>query len=269
MKKYLLIFVNFSLLIAGVYFYVDFEKKKDVKNETEIQLSQPAPERNQAEIQNTQEIVGSQPTEETQNNSVSQKIEQKVAFMVQAPFGNWKDPIFQNACEEDSIIMAMSWINGIETISAQEAQKQIKNIVDFENKKFGYNTNTDINDMRIIFQDFFHYSNIEIRENITLSDIIKEIQKGNIVLVPAFGQALKNPNYTVPGPVAHMLVIIGYDPDTKKFITNDSGTKHGKGYLYPENVLFEAIWQYPNGAKEPNPPLKIRKKGMLVVIRPK
>jgi hypothetical protein len=267
MKKYLIISVIFMLLVAGGYFYVDFAKKKNIKNETEIQLFDPALERNHAEIQNTQEITKSQPMGEAPKNSVPQKIEQKVAFMVQAPFGNWKDPIFQNACEEDSMIMAMSWINGIETILAEEAQKQIKNIVDFENKKFGYNTDTDINDMQIIFRDFFHYSSIDVRENINLSDIINEIQKGNIVLVPAFGQALKNPNYRAPGPVAHMLVIIGYDPDTKKFTTNDSGTKHGKGYLYPENVLFEAIWQYPSGAKTPKTPLGTRKKGMLVVIK--
>jgi len=165
------------------------------------------------------------------------------------------------------MIMAMSWIKGIETISAQDAQKQIENIVDFENKKFGYNANTDINDMEIVFQDFFHYANVNVQENITLSDIKNEIQKGNIVLVPAFGQALKNPNYTAPGPISHMLVIIGYDPNVKEFITNDSGTKHGSEYLYPEDILFDAIWEYHSGSKVLKPPVGTRKKGMLVVIK--
>ena len=55
--------------------------------------------------------------------------------------------------------------------------------------------------------------------------------------------------------------------NTKEFIANDSGTKYGDGYLYPENVLFEAIWQYSSGAKAPKLPLGIKKKGMLVVIK--
>ena len=267
MKKYLIISLFFILLVAGSYFYVDFAKKKNVKTVVKDQTAQTISEKNQIEDQNIQENQEIKQIEKISKENLLPKIEQDVAFMVQAPFGNWKDPIFQNACEEDSMIMAMSWVKGIKTISAQDAQKQIKDIVDFENKKFGYNTDTDINDMQSIFQDFFHYSNVDVQENITLSDIINEIQKGNVVLVPAFGQSLKNPNYTSPGPVAHMLVIIGYNPNTKEFIANDSGTKYGDGYLYPENVLFEAIWQYSSGAKAPKLPLGIKKKGMLVVIK--
>src|SRR6266567_9414371 len=44
-------------------------------------------------------------------------VQLKVPFIVQAPFGNWSDPVFQNACEESSIVMAMGWLKGIKTIT--------------------------------------------------------------------------------------------------------------------------------------------------------
>jgi len=65
------------------------------------------------------------------------------------------------------------------------------------------------------------------------------------------GQKLKNPFFTPPGPLEHMIVIIGYDYQTNEFITNDSGTKHGQNYRYKENILFEALRDYPTGNHKP------------------
>lgn len=163
------------------------------------------------------------------------------------------------------MIMAMGWVNNVSAILSQEAQNQIKDVSAFEDKAFGYNADTDLQDMQKVFQNYFHYQNIKIQENIKMGDIKNEIENGNVVLAPAFGRALKNPNYTAPGPVAHMLVIIGYDPDTQEFITNDSGTRHGAGYRYAENVLFDAIWEYPSGNAVLAAPTGTLKKGMLVI----
>lgn len=263
MKKYFIIFIVFVFTTILVLFH--FVPIKEEKNEKVNQVSQVIPDKKQPMAQVIQEDKTDNQVQENTETDIFKKIEQKVAFVVQAPFANWKDPAFQNACEEAAMIMAMSWVENVQSISAQDAQNKIAETVNFEDKKFKYNADTDINDMKIIFRDFFHYSNVDVRENIALDDIKKEIQNGSIVLVPTFGRELKNPHYTSPGPITHMLVIIGYDPDAKKFITNDSGTKYGKSYLYPENVLFEAIWQYESGPEMPEPPLKIRKKGMIVV----
>ena len=86
-------------------------------------------------------------------------------------------------------------------------------------------------------------------------------------MVPAFGQALKNPNFAKPGPITHMLVVVGYDEKTKEFITNDPGTKRGQNYRYNENVLFDAVWAYPAGKIHPDPPKNTSQKVMLVVLR--
>ena len=265
MKKYLVIFIVCIFLIIGGYFYAGHLSKKESQNAGEKQALQKISENKTEEPQIISEEKEAKQSQEFPKENVIRKIRQDVPFMVQAPFGNWKDPIFQNGCEEAAMIMAYGWTKGTLAISAEEAQDEIRKLTAFEDKTFGYNTDTDIYDMQKIFQNYFRHQNVKTQENIKLDDIKNEIQEGNIVLVPAFGRALKNPNYTTPGPVAHVLVIIGYDPDAKKFITNDSGTKHGKGYLYPEDVLFESIWQYKSGAKMPQPPSGTRKKGMIIV----
>lgn len=82
------------------------------------------------------------------------------------------------------------------------------------------------------------------------------------MVVPTNGRALGNPNFTAPGPERHMLVLIGYDPETKEFITNDPGTRQGRHYRYHEEVLFSAIRDYPTGDRVPI--TSVSKPGIIV-----
>lgn len=258
--------IIFIIIFLGLgYFLAVFLSRQDTQMPIAVQTPVQAPVPDS----------GSQATQsdEAENNSPNRKkssatinaIKLDAPFIVQAPFGNWGDPIFQNACEEASIAMAMGWINGMQTISPGLAKKQISDIVNFENKTFGYNADTDVFDVQKIFQQYFKKQNVAIKENIVIVDIVTELQKGNLILVPAFGQALGNPNYTAPGPVEHMLVIIGYDPATKELITNDPGTRRGAGYRYEEGILFDAIWDNPSGAQAVPAPTGVLKKAMIVV----
>ena len=47
-----------------------------------------------------------------------------------------------------------------------------------------------------------------------------------------------------------MLLVIGYDYVTDEFITNEPGTKHGEGYRYKRDILYDAIRDYPSGFHE-------------------
>ena len=85
---------------------------------------------------------------------------------------------------------------------------------------------------------------------------------GNIVIVPANGRVIGNPYFNPPGPARHMVVIRGYDPVTKEFITNDPGTERGENYRYPEAVLYNGIRDYPTGYHKP---IVEDKKVMIVV----
>lgn len=266
MRKFIVFVIAMIILVSAGYFFAGYLSKKNVQvdekkqeravvAEPEIEVAEPKSK--------TQETEKAQ-TQKKPEINIKEKIELKVPFVVQAPFGDWGNQDFQNGCEEAAMVMAMGWINGIQEISTEKSKNQIEDIVEFENKTLGYSADTDLNDMKKIFQEYFKQS-VEARENIIVGDIKSELQKGNLVLAPAFGRALGNPNFTSPGPITHMLVIIGYDPATRKFITNDSGTRKGKGYQYDEDILFDAVWQYPSGKNHPDPPVGALGKGMLVV----
>jgi len=275
MKKRILYFIFFiiTLLAAGYFFAMISEKRilsiqdspEEDKQNPVYQAEQSSPPKIIIETVENQN-ASSRKAEEEKSPIISKKIEQTVPFVIQAPFGNWEDPNFQNACEEASMIMAMGWVDGEKTISPQEAQKRILEIIDFENKTFGYSTDTNASDVERIFREHFKHENVHAMKNITLEDVKTEIQKGSVVIVPAFGRALENPNFTQPGPVAHMLVIIGYDPLTRQFITNDPGTRKGAGYKYDESLLFEAIWEYPSGASDPPLPTAGNVKKALISV---
>ena len=46
-------------------------------------------------------------------------------------------------------------------------------------------------------------------------------------------------------------MIRGYDSDKGEFITNDPGTKRGELYRYDQDVLYNAIRDYPSGYHKP------------------
>lgn len=187
-----------------------------------------------------------------------------VPFTSQAPFGDWDNVIFQQGCEEASMLMAMLWVQG-KQITASAAEKAIRAISNFEQKNYGEFRDTSAHDTAEIMKDYFDYKNVEARYGIGIYDIKRELARGNLVIVPVNGQRIGNPFYTPPGPLQHMLVIRGYDPEGKEFITNDPGTRRGEGFSYKEDVLDAALRDYPTGYKEQ---IGEAQKAMIVVEMP-
>ena len=191
-------------------------------------------------------------------------IDQAVPFTSQAPFGTWSDERQQDGCEEATALMAISWARG-ESLNSFVALQQILAISDFEKKKYGeYRDIVLPNIVAWIFNDYFKYNKVIIKNNITIDDIIVELENGNLVIAPMDGQKLGNPYFTPPGPETHMIVIRGYDPLAKQFITNDPGTKRGKAYNYDETILYNAIRAYPTGWHET---IKTIEKNVIVVSK--
>lgn len=180
-----------------------------------------------------------------------QLIDQNVPFTSQAPFGGWSDERQQDGCEEASALMAIYWAKG-DKLNKFTAWEKITDISDFEQRNYGEYRDIALNDVvNHIFKAYFNYDKVSVIENISVDDIIHELKKNNLILAPMDGQKLNNPYFTAPGPERHMLVIRGYDPNTKEFITNDPGTKRGEAYRYKQDVLFQAIRVYPTGYHEP------------------
>ncbi len=189
-------------------------------------------------------------------------INHDVPFTSQAPKGNWDDERQQDGCEETSALMAMLWVRN-KTITAKQAETEILALSDYEQAIYGEFRDITLEDIKKwIFNDYFKYNNVSIEMNITPNSIITVLRNGGVVLVPMNGQKLHNPYFTAPGPERHMLLIRGYDPGTKEFITNDPGTKRGENYRYSEATIIEAILVYPTGHHEP---ADENLKGMIVV----
>ena len=171
-----------------------------------------------------------------------------VPFSPQAPFGDWTDLRQQDACEETIALMAVSWARG-ETFTRAEALQKIIEISDWELAKYGEFRDTSTDDMvSWIFRDYFQFDGVHTEYDVTAEDLIRELQKGNILGVPVAGRALKNPFFTLPGPLNHMVLVIGYDEASREFIVHDPGTKQGENFRYDRLVLENAMRDYPTGA---------------------
>ncbi len=187
-----------------------------------------------------------------------------VPFTVQAPSANWSDPVFQDACEEASILMASAWVNGT-TLTPRIAEARISALAQYQVKRFGHSVDTSIVDTESILRDFLMVETAEVKRGITATDIREALADERIVIVPTDGRKLGNPNFRAPGPPRHMLVIVGYDTVTDEFIVNDPGTRKGEGYRYPTAVLVDAILDYETGK---HAPATSKDTVMLMVWRP-
>jgi hypothetical protein len=143
--------------------------------------------------------------------------------------------------------MAMAWVRGVHLPSSQEVEKQIVELGHYEQAHYGFSIDSSAQDTLRLLKDYFDYQKAVLQKNISTKDILNQLQKGNIVIVPVNGQRLGNPYYKAPGPLTHMLVVTGYDARTDEFITNDPGTKHGQNYRYTNIQLNSALQNYPSG----------------------
>lgn len=169
-----------------------------------------------------------------------------VPFTSQAPTAEWKKSEFQNGCEEASTLIVSLWRRG-KTLTREEVKQELEAMARFQERNIGQAVDTDVETTaRTLLTHYFGITDYQIAYDFSLEEVRQATGEG-LIIVPTNGRALKNPNYTSPGPLEHMLVVTGYDERTKEFITNDPGTRKGEGYRYPEEVLYDAIREYPTG----------------------
>lgn len=175
---------------------------------------------------------------------------ENVPFTSQAPFGNWSDQRQQDGCEESSALMAVRWARG-QSLNQEEALDEILTASNYILDTYGeYRDISGQDTVNWILKDYFSYTNAELRKNITIHDIVEELLSGHVLLIPMNGQLMHNPNFTLPGPPRHMVLVKGYDSEKKIFITNDPGTRNGENYEYDYDVFYNAIRDYPTGYHE-------------------
>ncbi|MDO8495250.1 MAG: C39 family peptidase [bacterium] len=178
---------------------------------------------------------------------------QKVPYISQAALGEWSDPRQQDGCEEASSAMAMAWVRGRGSFTPQQALEEVLAVSTYLSKKYNNFRDTSAEDTaEWIIRGYYGHQNVSVKHNIDKDDIIAELKNDHVVIVPVNGQLVGNPFYTAPGPLHHMMIIIGYDPNTREFITNDPGLKtKGVGYRYSVDVLENALQDYETGSHVP------------------
>ena len=169
----------------------------------------------------------------------------KVPFTSQAPRGNWASP-WKDYCEEASVVMAAHFVWGT-PLTAKTAELEMNIIRQFEIAAFGRWRDTGIEQTADILRRLYGFSGIRTVSIASPEDIKTELATGKIVIAPTAGRLLKNPYFTPPGPLYHMVIVRGFDESRREFIVNDPGTRRGEGLRYPQDVLFSAIHDLNDG----------------------
>lgn len=184
------------------------------------------------------------PTETAAAKPLPGQINLKVPMVYQAPLSVW-DAVHEDACEEASMMMLRAFYDGKTSLTRDEMEKGIQDLVAYENKTIGYFESTDAQQNAKLLRDYFGFKDVEILPVNSIADIERQIAAGQPVILPAYGKALKNPNFRNGGPMFHMLVVRGYKPGY--VITNDPGTRKGENYVYADSVILNALHDWNGG----------------------
>jgi len=236
MKRVYLLIIIFILLI-GAGFFVN--KKYSNNNPTSISKSH-----NILDYLKKPVIVSQNEQVKDESIPSSYKID-NVPFQPQAPFANW-DQLHDEACEEASIVIAKYYLEG-KSLSAEEMDQEIIQMVDWEIKNWGSHKDLTVAESVELGKSYYGLNGLETKTINSVDDIKYEISQNHLVIVPAAGRLLGNPYYRSPGPIYHMLIVMGYNSNI--IITNDIGTRRGENYEYAENIFYNAIHDW-NGSPE-------------------
>lgn len=168
------------------------------------------------------------------------KVVLSVPFTVQAPDADWSEP-WDEGCEEAALLMVDAYLKGdrSEKLPEQKTKEQIKQMVTWEERRFGGHYDLGVADIAVIAKEYLGYQKIRVETNGTFGALRDELRAGHPVILPAAGQLLKNPYFKQPGPPYHVFVLTGFDGN--EFIANENGTRRGADYRYSQQTL-EAAW---------------------------
>jgi len=166
---------------------------------------------------------------------IPQTLQLKILFAQQAPFGNW-DEAHEEACEEASMIMVDKYFRG-QPLTEQIMEDELQQLLSWEAER-GYQVDLTAQETVDVLRDYFGRT-AHLSADASADQIKYELSQGRLIIIPAAGRKLGNPNFKQPGPIYHMLVIKGYN--SREFITNDPGTRKGNSYAYAHDVLVNAI----------------------------
>ncbi len=234
-KFYILMLALIIVLVGGFFINQKFGKASPIASSSPSVILSPSPE----------ESATPMPTPSKTSNTIpSAYLIKNFPFQSQAPLGNW-DALHEESCEEASLILVKFWQDG-KSLSAQTMEDEIQKIVAWENAN-GYPQDVTLSQLSQVALDYYGMEKPEADYNITIEDIKKSVAQNRPIIIPAAGRLLGNPYFTAPGPIYHMVVVIGYQGNI--IIVQDVGTRRGNNYQYNQEVFYNAIHDWA-GSKE-------------------
>jgi len=268
--KIFLLVVLAVVIIAAVYLYPRYLDKEEP---VDLVVNEPAKqpevvldvETSSEQTEITEEIEDKLPETEEKLEPLSASHKLEAPFIPQAPYHDWSEP-WQNACEEAAILVAHHYLKGNQVVSKEQVKKELQDMINWQMKYYGTHKDLKAAEVVEVIEKYLGYENVEVTYDISIEDIKREVAAGNPVIIPAAGRELNNPNFTAPGPVYHMLTVIGYTEG--RIITNDPGTRKGKDFTYTYQNFYDSIHDYVDGASKKNPGLMGQGRRAMVVIYP-
>ncbi len=234
------IILGVALVAGGVFGYLETRPVPFKELETLV-----TPVASHAPVPTATPVATPTPAPEPTTTSLPATVTLSVPFTSQAPYSKW-DEIHEHTCEEASLLMAqwyaegksgqsnLTYKNQIPPASAESAMFAMNA---WEEKIFGSAQDTNVEQTVRIAKEFLGLK-ATIKTTVTVQSIKQELAAGNIIIIPAAGRLLNNPNFKAPGPAYHMLVLTGYT--SSHFIANDPGTRKGENYSYPVDTIVTA-----------------------------
>lgn len=234
-----------AILVVGV---VTFAFRHDLQAAWQARTGVEAPV---APVETAESVVEPEPPPApVEPPPLPASVDVPVPFTSQAPFAVW-DANHQDFCEEAAALMVGRYFSNRTIDGPADADQALLTLQQREIELFGYWQDTTAAETARLLERQYDVTT-ELVEGPTVEELQRALSDGKLVIVPAAGRELGNPNFTPPGPLYHMLVLKGYTADGR-FITNDPGTRKGADFLYPFDRLLAAIHDWndgdvPNGA---------------------
>jgi hypothetical protein len=276
MKRAGIIFLFLLITAGGIWFFFSWNQPEQqtlqlsesvsnlLKDETQNQEQQPALEdETPAETDKSVPVEELLPEEKPLNDQTTAVVPAEVyidvPFIVQAPHANWDMP-YAEACEEASVMMVHAYVSELSVQTQDEMKSQIDSIIYWGDETFGaFDTSAAVTTRYFTEKLGYNTDQVHLVYDMTIADIKAVLAQGYPIIVPAAGRELGNKFFQNPGPLYHMLVIVGYDGD--EFITNDPGTRRGEDYRYQQEVLYNAIHDLTQDLEQ----IHTGRKAMIVV----
>lgn len=168
-----------------------------------------------------------------------------VPFTSQAPFARW-DAFDEEMCEEAALAMVNRFYQNRQFSSKDDSQNALKEIKEWEEKNLLDWKSNNAEEIARVARKMLNYQSAKVIDLVDFQQIKEQLAQQNPVILPAAGRELKNPNFKQLGPLYHMLVVRGWLADGR-IITNDPGTRRGQGYIYDQQILWDAIHDWNSG----------------------